>query len=164
MEEKRPLRRRPEDHHFWSLMMLAVTVGRLPAGDMGSHEGALLLPSGVSNALKIWQRHALACSGYIELGMFDDAEHELRIRRGLADHFEIAQTETVPTRRADLLDQARVVISVCCSPGYQRSRWRWRKKAFRIFVATTPQPQLKVCLFEDHQHHRSPNLNRLSYP
>jgi hypothetical protein len=25
MEEKRPLRRRPDDHHFWSLIMLAVT-------------------------------------------------------------------------------------------------------------------------------------------
>src|SRR5258705_11249994 len=25
MEEKRPLRRRPEDHHFWSLIMLALT-------------------------------------------------------------------------------------------------------------------------------------------
>jgi hypothetical protein len=25
MEEKRPLRRQPEDHHFWSLIMLAVT-------------------------------------------------------------------------------------------------------------------------------------------
>jgi hypothetical protein len=24
MEEKRPLRRQPEDHHFWSLIMLAV--------------------------------------------------------------------------------------------------------------------------------------------
>jgi hypothetical protein len=27
MEEKRPLRRQPEDHHFWSLIMLAVTAG-----------------------------------------------------------------------------------------------------------------------------------------
>jgi hypothetical protein len=26
-EEKRPLRRQPEDHHFWSLIMLAVTAG-----------------------------------------------------------------------------------------------------------------------------------------
>jgi hypothetical protein len=25
MQEKRPLRRQPEDHHFWSLIMLAVT-------------------------------------------------------------------------------------------------------------------------------------------
>jgi hypothetical protein len=25
MEEKRPLRRQPDDHHFWSLIMLAVT-------------------------------------------------------------------------------------------------------------------------------------------
>ena len=27
MEEKRPLRRQPDDHHFWSLMILAVTSG-----------------------------------------------------------------------------------------------------------------------------------------
>jgi hypothetical protein len=27
MEEERPLRRQPEDHHFWSLIMLAVTAG-----------------------------------------------------------------------------------------------------------------------------------------
>jgi hypothetical protein len=27
MEEKRPLRRQPEDHYFWSLIMLAVTAG-----------------------------------------------------------------------------------------------------------------------------------------
>ena len=26
-DEKRPLRRQPDDHHFWSLMMLAVTTG-----------------------------------------------------------------------------------------------------------------------------------------
>jgi hypothetical protein len=26
-EEKRPLRRQPEDHHFWSLIILAVTAG-----------------------------------------------------------------------------------------------------------------------------------------
>ena len=25
MEEKRPLRRQPDDHHFWSLIMLAAT-------------------------------------------------------------------------------------------------------------------------------------------
>jgi hypothetical protein len=27
MEEKRLLRRQPEDNHFWSLIMLAVTAG-----------------------------------------------------------------------------------------------------------------------------------------
>jgi hypothetical protein len=27
MEEKRPLRRQPENHDFWSLVMLAVTAG-----------------------------------------------------------------------------------------------------------------------------------------
>jgi hypothetical protein len=27
MDEKRPLRRQADDHHFWSLIMLAVTAG-----------------------------------------------------------------------------------------------------------------------------------------
>jgi hypothetical protein len=41
---------------------------------MGSHEGALFLPPRGSNSLKSdWQRHVLACSGYVELGMFDEA-------------------------------------------------------------------------------------------
>jgi hypothetical protein len=25
MDEKRPMRRQPDDHHFWSLIMVAVT-------------------------------------------------------------------------------------------------------------------------------------------
>ena len=41
---------------------------------MGSHEGAPVLPSRGSNPLKAdWQMHVLASSGYLELGMFDDA-------------------------------------------------------------------------------------------
>jgi Flp pilus assembly protein TadD len=41
---------------------------------MGSNEGALLTPPRVSDPLKSdWQRHVLASSGYLELGMFDDA-------------------------------------------------------------------------------------------
>jgi lipopolysaccharide biosynthesis regulator YciM len=41
---------------------------------MGSNEGALLTPSRISNPLKSdWQRHVLASSGYLELGMFDAA-------------------------------------------------------------------------------------------
>jgi tetratricopeptide (TPR) repeat protein len=47
---------------------------RVPAGRLGSHEGSLFLPSRVSNPLSgDWQRHVLASSGYLELGMFDDA-------------------------------------------------------------------------------------------
>jgi hypothetical protein len=46
----------------------------LPAGHMGSNEGALLTPSRISNPLKTeWRRHVLASSGYLELGMFDAA-------------------------------------------------------------------------------------------
>ena len=74
LEEKRPLRRLPDDHHFWSLIMLARNGRRLSAGQLGSNEGTLLLSSRISNSLKSdWQRHVLASSGYLELGMFDDA-------------------------------------------------------------------------------------------
>jgi hypothetical protein len=41
---------------------------------VGGYNGALLPPSRVSNPLKSdWQKHVLASSGYLELGMFDDA-------------------------------------------------------------------------------------------
>jgi hypothetical protein len=74
MEEKRPLRRQSEDHHFWTLIMLAVTAAAFLLGRLGRHKGAFCLPSRVSDSLKSdWQRHVLACSGYLELGMFDDA-------------------------------------------------------------------------------------------
>ena len=45
-----------------------------PAGRLGGREGAFCLSSRVSNPLKTdWRRHVLASSGYLELGMFDDA-------------------------------------------------------------------------------------------
>jgi hypothetical protein len=41
---------------------------------MGSNEGALFLSSRGSNPLKAdWQTHVLVSSGYLELGMLDDA-------------------------------------------------------------------------------------------
>jgi hypothetical protein len=48
--------------------------GGLPAGRLGSHEGAVCVSPGISHSLKTdWQRYVLASSGYLELGMFDDA-------------------------------------------------------------------------------------------
>ena len=74
MEEKRPLRRQPEDHHFWSLIMLAVTGRRLSTGRLDSNKGAVFLSSSGPDPLRSdWQRHVLASSGYLELGMLDDA-------------------------------------------------------------------------------------------
>ena len=74
MEEKRPLRRQPEDHHFSSLIMLAVTAAAFLLVTWVATKALFVLPSRVSNALKAdWQRHVLASSGYLELGMFDDA-------------------------------------------------------------------------------------------
>jgi hypothetical protein len=64
--EKRPLRRQPDDHHFWSLVMLAVTAGGFLTKALFSSFKRLqcLEPN--------WQRHILVSHGYLELGMFDD--------------------------------------------------------------------------------------------
>ena len=52
--------------------MLAVTGWRLSACNLGGDKGTF--PSIASDPLKAdWQRHVLASSGYLELGMFDDA-------------------------------------------------------------------------------------------
>jgi hypothetical protein len=73
MEEKRPLRRQRDDHHFWSLTMLPVTAAVLLLV-VWVATNALFLPPRVSDSLKSdWQRHVLASSGYLELGMFDSA-------------------------------------------------------------------------------------------
>jgi lipopolysaccharide biosynthesis regulator YciM len=41
---------------------------------VGGYKGGAFLPPRGSNSLKTdWQRHVLASSGYLELGMFDDA-------------------------------------------------------------------------------------------
>ena len=78
MEEKRPLRRQPDDHHFWSLINARSDGWRLPAGRLGGHQSAVCLSPRVSDPLKSdWQRHVLACSGYLELGMFDSAAQVL---------------------------------------------------------------------------------------
>jgi lipopolysaccharide biosynthesis regulator YciM len=73
MEQKRSLRRQPDDHNFGSLDALRHG-RRLPAGHMGGCKGALFTASRGSNPLKAdWRTHVLASSGYLELGMFDAA-------------------------------------------------------------------------------------------
>jgi hypothetical protein len=52
VEEKRALRRQREDHHFWSLIMLAVTARHLSSGHLGGYKGGAFLPPRVSNPLK----------------------------------------------------------------------------------------------------------------
>jgi hypothetical protein len=67
MDERRLLRRQPEDHHFWSLVMLAVTAAAFLLVRLGSHESAICVSPRVSHPLKgDWQRHVLASSGYLE--------------------------------------------------------------------------------------------------
>ena len=74
MGKRRPLRRQPDDHHFWSLIVLAVTAGAFLLVAWVATKALFVLPSRVSDPLKAdWQRHVLASSGYLELGMFDDA-------------------------------------------------------------------------------------------
>ena len=69
-----PRRRQSEDHHFGRHGR------RLPVGHMGGHQSSLFPPPRGSDPLKTdWQRHVLASSGYLELGMFDDAAHLKRL-------------------------------------------------------------------------------------
>ena len=73
MEQKRPLRRQPDAHNFGSLDALRHG-RRLPAGHMGGSKGNPFPPPRGSNPVKTdWQRHVLASSGYLELGMCDEA-------------------------------------------------------------------------------------------
>jgi hypothetical protein len=72
VEEKRPLRRQPENHHFWSLIMLAVTVGAFLLVTWVATKALFFFLQESPLPLKTdWQRHVLASSGYLELGMFD---------------------------------------------------------------------------------------------
>jgi hypothetical protein len=74
VEERRPSGRQPDDHHFGSLLMLAVIAGAFLLVLWVGHEGSLFPPPRVSNPLSgDWQKHVLVSSGYLELGMFDDA-------------------------------------------------------------------------------------------
>jgi hypothetical protein len=47
-----PCADRVNDHHFWSLIMPAVTAGGLLLVNLGSHKGTLFLPSRGSDPLK----------------------------------------------------------------------------------------------------------------
>jgi hypothetical protein len=74
MEEKRELRRQPDDQYFGSLMMLAITAGAFLLVVWMATKALFFLSSRGSDPLKTaWQRHVLAYSGYVELGMFDSA-------------------------------------------------------------------------------------------
>ena len=58
MEEKRELRRQPDNHHFGSLLMLAVTGGAFLLVTWVAMK-ALFLPPRGSNSLKAIGRHVL---------------------------------------------------------------------------------------------------------
>jgi hypothetical protein len=72
MEEKRELRRRPDNHHFGPLLMLAVTAGSFLLVTWVAQRRSFSSFSLQSFENRV-QRHVLASSGYLELGMFDDA-------------------------------------------------------------------------------------------
>jgi lipopolysaccharide biosynthesis regulator YciM len=68
MEERRPLRLKIINSGR------SCNSRRLPAGNLGGHQGAFRLSPRIPTPLKAdWQKHVLASSGYLELGMFDDA-------------------------------------------------------------------------------------------
>ena len=54
-------------------LQMSATIWKI-GRSLGGHEGTLRFPPRVTNPLSgEWQRHVLASSGYLELGMFDDA-------------------------------------------------------------------------------------------
>ena len=76
MEEKRELRRQPDNHHFGSLLMLAVRIGAFLLVTweprrlyVSSSKRLRCLESGLAKACP--------CCGYLELGMFDEAAQVL---------------------------------------------------------------------------------------
>ena len=73
MEEKRALRWQPDDHHFWSLIMLAVTAGGFLLVTWVATKAVFFFLQEAPPLNSDWQRHVLASSGYLELGMLDDA-------------------------------------------------------------------------------------------
>ena len=73
MEEKRPLRRQRADHHFGSLIVLAVIAGAFLLVTWVATKAVFCLSNSSDPLSGDWQRHVLASSGYLELGMLDDA-------------------------------------------------------------------------------------------
>ena len=63
--------RQPENHHFWSLIMLAVTAGAFLLATWVATKALFFF---LKSHLKTdWQRHVLASSGYLELGIIAPA-------------------------------------------------------------------------------------------
>jgi hypothetical protein len=73
MVEKCPLQRQSEDHHFWSLIMLAVTAAAFLLVVWAATKALFVFSKRLHSIEDGWQRHVLASSGYLELGMFDAA-------------------------------------------------------------------------------------------
>ena len=127
--------RASKDHNVGSIIMLAVAAGAFLLVTFVGINGALFFSPSSSNRLKAdWQRHVLASSGYLELGMFDEAEQALE---------EIESAEKT---------RARGLSDVCL-----RRRW------LRVRVPPNPQSKKPVKPHEyrfygcfDHQHRKAP--------
>jgi hypothetical protein len=76
-EERRRLRRENADHHFGSLLMLALRPA-LSCWSRGMPQRAFCVSLRSLHPLKAsWQKQVIAFNGYRELGMFDDAANAL---------------------------------------------------------------------------------------
>ena len=113
--------------------MLAVTGRRLPACDLGSHKDSPFVPPRGSNPLKTdWQRHVLASSGYLELGMFDDAAQALEeIAPEDRTRNEVLGTRVNLYMAAKKWDMAAAVASHLVKVQPENAGW-WISLAFAI--------------------------------
>jgi Flp pilus assembly protein TadD len=98
---------------------------------MGINEGSLLTPSRESDPLKTdWQRHVLASTGYLELGMLDDAA------LALEEAEDRTRTEVLGARVnlymvAKKWDMATVVASHLVKVDPQTAGW-WISLAYAL--------------------------------
>jgi lipopolysaccharide biosynthesis regulator YciM len=100
---------------------------------MGSNEGALLTPSRISDPFKSnWQRHVLASSGYLELGMFDDAAMVLEeIAPEDRTRNEVLGARVGIYMAARKLDMAAAVASHLVKVESQNAAW-WISLAYAL--------------------------------
>ena len=91
------------------------------------------MPSRVSDPLKSdWQKHVLACSGYLELGMFDDAALALEeIAPEHRNRTEVLGARVVLYIAAKKWDMAAVVASHLVKVDPETAGW-WISLAYAV--------------------------------
>jgi Flp pilus assembly protein TadD len=133
MGQGRALRQQPADHHFGPLTMLAVHGWCLPCGNLGGHQGAFRVYPRVFDPLSgDWQRHVLASTGYLELGMLDDAALALEeIEPEDKTRTEVLGARVVLYIAAKKWDMAAAVVSHLVKVDPETAGW-WINLAYSV--------------------------------